>query len=235
MQRAKQKPIEVVLVDDHLIMCAGLRLLVETQCNAVVVGEAHNRKDALAITAGKQPDIVLLNLDLEIENSLELIPELLAIMKRGQVIVLAGLSHSGEQARAIQLGARGLVLKEDEVKNLVTAIERVHQGEYWFKPSISSRLIGRIASIAENVGKTTIERGRGSALTKRELDIITLVCNGLKNQSIADSLHLSEGTVRNHLTVIYEKLGVMDRFELIVSAYRHGLMKSALTHTAENG
>jgi DNA-binding NarL/FixJ family response regulator len=224
MQPTKQKPIRVLLIDDHIILRAGLRLLVEKQTNAAVIGEARDRSEALEIAASEQPDIVLLNLDLRSESGLELIPQLLAAMKHGRVIALTGLRDSGEQARAIQLGASGLVLKDDEVSHLINAIERVHQGEFWFEPSVSSKLLGRIAIIAENIGKTNPESVKGSVLTKRELEIIALVSEGMKNKQIADRLFISEGTVRNHLTVIFDKLNISDRFELIIYALRHKLV-----------
>jgi DNA-binding NarL/FixJ family response regulator len=224
MQPATQKPIRVLLIDDHIILRAGLRLLVEKKTNAIVIGEARNRSEALEIAANEQPDIVLLNLDLISESGLELIPQLLAVLKQGRVIALTGLRDSGEQARAIQLGASGLVLKEDEVSHLINAIEKVHQGEFWFEPSVSSKLLGRIAIIAENIGKTDPESAKGSVLTKRELEIIALVSEGMKNKQIADRLFISEGTVRNHLTVIFDKLNISDRFELIIYALRHKLV-----------
>ncbi|MCI0662774.1 MAG: response regulator transcription factor [Acidobacteria bacterium] len=223
MLAVPRKPIRILLIDNHTIMRAGLRLLVESLSKVIVVGEAQNRVEALEIAAREQPDIMLVDLDLGGESGLDLIPELHATVKQGRVIVLTGLRNSEEQARAVQLGARGLVLKEDVVSNLINAIERVHQGECWFEPSMSANLLGRIARVAQRVGKIDPEEAKIAALTERELKIISLVGEGLRNQQIADRLFISEGTVRNHLTVIYEKMGVSTRFELIVYASRHGL------------
>ena len=223
MQPAEQKPIRILLIDADEIVLAGLHLLIESFPELRVIGDAKNRLDALEIAAREQPDIILVDLDLGSESGLDLIPELLSTAKQGRVIVLTGLRHSSEQAQAVQYGARGLVLKNDAVSNLINAIERVHEGEFWFKPSVSVNLLGRIAQIAENVGKTNPENAKMATLTSRELEIITLVSDGLKNKQVAERLFISEGTVRNHLTVIYEKLSVSDRYELIVYAFHHGL------------
>ena len=214
-----------MIIDDHIIFRAGLRLLIESQPGIIVVGEAGGRTGVLEIIAREQVDIILLDLDLGGESGLDFIPELLASLKQVQVLILTGLRDSEMQARAVQLGARGLVMKGDSVSNLINAINKVYQGEVWFDPAISEKLLGRISQVAENFGKTDPERLKIATLTKRESEIIPLVCEGLKNQMIADRLYMSEGTLRNHLTSIYGKLGVSDRFELIIYAYRFSLAK----------
>jgi two-component system, NarL family, nitrate/nitrite response regulator NarL len=221
MQAPNQSPIRVLLIDDQTIVRAGLRLLIESLSNTIVVGEAQNRVEALAIAVREQPNIMLVDLSL----GLDLIPELLATVKQGRVVILTGSEDLEDQARAVQLGARGLVLKEDAVSNLINAIERVHQGGFWFEPSVSATLLGTIAHAGENGGRIDPERNKITTLTKRELEMISLVSEGLKNQQIGNRLCIGEGTVRNYLTTIYDKLGVSDRFELIVYAYRYGITK----------
>jgi two-component system, NarL family, nitrate/nitrite response regulator NarL len=225
MQDPNQNLIRVLIIDDHPILRAGLRLLIESQSKVKVVGEAQNRVEAVAIAVREQPDIMLVDLSLGDESGLDLIPELLATVKQGRVVILTGSQDLGDKARAVQLGARGLVLKEDAVSTLINAIERVHQGGSWFEPAVSATLLGTIAHAGENGGRIDPERNKIATLTKRELEIISLVSEGLKNQQIADRLFIGEGTVRNYLTTIYDKLGVSDRFELIVYAYRHGITK----------
>jgi two-component system nitrate/nitrite response regulator NarL len=227
-----QSPIRVLIIDEHRIIRAGLRLLLGTEPGIQVVGEASNRAEGLAVIASKQVDIILLELDLGLESGLDLIPVLLSAVSHARIIILTGLNDLEKQSRAVQLGARGLVLKQDNVNDLITAIKKVHFEEVWFNPTISERLLRRIAQGVHYNGKSSPEKTKIAALTKREIEIIPYVCEGLKNHIIANRLYMSEGTLRNHLSSIYSKLGVTDRVELIIFAYRHKL--AASPHLSES-
>ena len=212
-------PIRILLIDDHAILRGGLRMLLKSQGNFIVVGEAGNREEAIETSAREQPDIIVLDLDLGGGSGLDFLPQLFAAASAARVIVLTGVQDTAAYQQAIQLGAMGVVLKEEAPETLIKAIEKVHAGEMWLTRSMAQTLLTPEPQEADP------EIARIAKLTKRELEIITLVCEGSKNQQIADRLFISEGTVRNHLTVIFDKLGVSDRFELIVYAYRHGLAK----------
>jgi two-component system, NarL family, response regulator DegU len=216
-------PIRVFVIDSHTIFRAGLRLLLKSEPEIQLVGEAWNRASGLELISSTPIDVVLLELELGRESGLDLIPELLSIVKQAQVLILTGLDDLEKQARAVQMGARGLVHKQDEVGDLLNAIRKVYLQEVWFNPRLSEKLLRRISQGAENGLRTNSEKAKIAALTKRELEIIPLVCEGLRNQMVADRLFMSEGTLRNHLTSIYGKLGVTDRFELIIYAYRNRL------------
>src|SRR5574341_20447 len=210
-------PIRILLIDDHAIVRAGLRMLLKNQRNFIVVGEAGSRDEALEIATREQPDIILLDLDLGGVSGLDFLPQLFAAASAARVIVLTGVQDTAAYQQAIHLGAMGVALKEEVPETLIKAIEKVHAGEMWLTRSMAQTLV------TPEPQKAGPETARIAKLTKRELEIITLVCEGLRNQQIADRLRIAEGTVRNHLTVIFGKLGVSDRFELIVYAYRHGL------------
>lgn len=215
-------PIRVLLIDDQRLMRAGLHLLIDSKPGLKVVGEAGNRAEALALAASEQPDVILLDLDMGNENGLEFLPELLTVTYGAKVIVLTGLHDQQFHLRAAQLGALGLVLKDQAKETILNAIERVNAGEAWFDGAMVAKALTRMYSNrkSESIDQ---EAAKLAALTKREREIINLISQGLKNQQIADKLFISEGTVRNHLTAIYAKLEVTDRFGLIIYANRHHL------------
>ncbi len=221
MATPNSQHIRILLVDDHKLVRAGVRLLIETNPRLEVVGEAANYAEAKALTINELPDIILLDLDLGDENGIDFLPELLAIAPDARIIVLTGLRDIQTLIHTVQLGAKGVIHKDQATDIVLQAIEKVYAGETWFDGAIMASMLTRLAA---NKGKSgNQETTNLNVLTKRERQIISLVCQGLKNQKIADLLFISEGTVRNHLTVIYEKCGVKDRFGLIVFAHSHGL------------
>jgi two-component system, NarL family, nitrate/nitrite response regulator NarL len=224
---AESKPIRVLLVDDHAVLRSGLRLLIESQPGQEVVGEAGNRTDALAAVEREQPDVILLDLALPGTDGLDLLPELLAAAKEARVLILTGVLDPEAHTRAMRLGAVGVVLKEKAPEVLIKAIEKVHEGEIWLDRSMVANVFGARPRAGESRQRDP-EAMKIATLTEREREIIALVGEGLRNKQVADRLFISEGTVRNHLTTIFGKLEVSDRFELMIFAYRHGLAKPLL-------
>src|SRR6266545_601649 len=131
--------IRVLIVDDHELVRTGLRLLLERHPRMTVVGEAANRADVLAIAVREQPDIILLDLDLCGESSLDVLPELLGGANRARVILVTGVRAPEEHYRAVHLGAMGLVRKEQAADVLIQAIEKVHAGEIWLEAAMVTR------------------------------------------------------------------------------------------------
>jgi two-component system, NarL family, nitrate/nitrite response regulator NarL len=215
-------PIKVLIVDDHAILRAGVRILIETNEGIEVVGEAGDRAAALALVEEKKPDLILLDLDLGGESGLDLIRELLSIAPASRVLILTGVRDPGLHQRAVRLGAMGIVSKEKAADVLIKAIEKIHAGEVWLDRSMTANVLAELAH-PEQARRDDPEAGKLATLTDREKEIITLVCGGLKNKQIADKLFISEATVRNHLTSILSKLDLSDRFELAIYSYRHHL------------
>jgi two-component system nitrate/nitrite response regulator NarL len=213
--------IRVLLIDDHVVMRTGLRLVIESQPGLLVVGEARNRAEALQIAEREQPDIILLDLDLGDESGLAFLPDLLDTAPGARVIVLTGIDDVQEYRRAVRLGALGLVLKEQALGVLVQAIEKVHAGEAWLDSALVASILAEAAR--ERSRAADPEADKIATLTTREREVIVLVCEGLKNKQIAARLFISETTVGHHLTSIFSKLGVATRLELVTYAYRHGL------------
>src|SRR5436189_6004788 len=128
MSNASTDPIRVLLMDDHVVMRRGLRMLIESQPGLSVVGEATDRDAAILSAASEQPDIILLDLDLGDESGLDILPELRAAARAARVIVLTGIRDPAEHRQAVRLGAAGMVLKEQAIDTLVKAIEPVQAG-----------------------------------------------------------------------------------------------------------
>jgi two-component system, NarL family, nitrate/nitrite response regulator NarL len=216
--------IRVLIVDDHELVRTGLRLLLERHPSMTVVGEAANRADVLAIAVREQPDIILLDLDLCGESSLDFLPELLGGANRARVILVTGVRAPEEHYRAVHLGAMGLVRKEQAADVLIQAIEKVHAGEIWLEAAMVTRALAEMSGQrAVGEAQTNLEAAKIARLTAREREVIALIGEGLYNTQIAARLSISEATVSHHLTSIFAKLGLANRFDLVIYAYRHGL------------
>jgi two-component system nitrate/nitrite response regulator NarL len=218
-----KKPIRILLIDDHLVVREGLRLLLESRAGLTVVGEAGNRREALAITSRERPDIILLDLDLGRAGSgLDFMPELLSAARNSRILLLTAVRDPEAHQQAVQLGAMGLVSKEKGSEELFKAIEKVYAGEVWLDRSLTARVLSGISHPGD---KKSPEAEKIASLTEREREVMALISEGLKNKDIADRLFISETTVRHHLTSIFSKLDVSNRFELIILLHKHKLAK----------
>jgi DNA-binding NarL/FixJ family response regulator len=167
----------------------------------------------------------LLDIDLGDENVLEAIPELIAKSK-ARVLALTGLRDPSVRNNAVLAGARGVVGREDTAETILKAIEKVHQGELWLDRITAGRIFVEL-SRSSAPKPIDPERQRISNLTARERQIVSEIASetGTPIKTIADRLHISEHTLRNHLTSIYEKLGVVNRLDLFVYANKNGILK----------
>ncbi len=215
------KAIRVMLVEDHRVVRAGLRMLIESRPGLAVVGEAADCASALEIAAREQPDIILLDLDLGAERGMDLLPALTTAAKNARVLILTGVRKAEEHRQALSHGAVGLVLKEQAPEVLIKAIEKVHAGEVWIERTMLASVLNDIA--AGSSKPVNAEAARIATLTERERQVSALVGQGLKNKQIADRLSITETTVGHHLTSIFDKLGVKSRLELVIFAHQHGL------------
>jgi len=216
--------VNILIVDDHAVIRAGLRLLIETNKRFDVCGEAGNCRDAVSAAESSQPDLILLDIDLDGENSLQSLPELLKAAPATRVLVLTGLNDADVHAEALKAGAMGLVLKEKAADVLLKAIEKVHHGEVWFDRTTMGSVLAQMSRGGGRAAEDP-EGAKIASLTDREREVVTLIGEGLKNKQIAERLFISETTVRHHLTSVFSKLGVADRLELVIYAYRHNLAK----------
>jgi DNA-binding NarL/FixJ family response regulator len=220
---ASAAAIRVLIVDDHAIVRVGLAMLLNGDGGVTVVGDCGGLAEACALAASTQPDVILLDCDLGDEDGIEGIPALLEAAPLAAVLLFTAVADKEVHRQALQLGARGVVTKHNSAATLLKAVRRVHAGEIWAeRADIGQVLTSLRANNAHIRGEDT---QRIELLSQRERDIITLVAEGLDNVEIGTRLNISEKTVRNHLTSIFDKLCVPDRLGLAVYAFREGLAK----------
>lgn len=199
-----------------------MRMIIESQPDMEMVGEAGNRAEALALAASENPDIILLDLDLGDFSGTEIITDLLAAASAARIIILTGLRSAEAYKQALILGAMGIVAKDKAADVLINAIKVVSNGEAWLDPATTASMLGEM-SRAPKAKSVDPEAEKIATLTNREREVVTLIGEGIKNREIADRLFISETTVRHHLTSIFDKLDVGDRVELLIYAYKHKL------------
>lgn len=217
-------PIRIAIFDNHTLVRAGLRALIESQPGLVVVGEAGNLTDALEINTTLKPEIVLVDLNLPTESIADIIPSLIKAHEKARLILVTGLSNAQIHQQAVEEGVMGVVFKSQPPETLFKAIEKVHAGEVWLERSMIANVLSRLSRNHQPVSVSS-EAESITQLSEREKQIIRLIGEGFKNKRISTQLCISETTVRHHLTSIYGKLGVSDRLELLVFAHRYGLVK----------
>jgi len=225
VQATSEKPIRVMIVDDHKAILWGLERLVESaQPRMRVAGTANSCADMLANVGAANPDVILLDLDLNGQNSGDALPDLQRL-SHGQVLILTGGRDPDIQQAAIMKGARGVIGKDECAEVLLHAIERVHAGEVWINRMMMGRVLGAMSSGSGKDAGADPDAARIASLTQRERDIVRAMVEnrGDKSHMIAEALHISEHTLRNHLTVIYDKLGARNRLDLFAYAVEHGL------------
>ncbi|HEX3250966.1 MAG TPA: response regulator transcription factor [Pyrinomonadaceae bacterium] len=220
MEPAPQK-IRLLIVNDQLVVREGLRLLIENHPGIKVVSMASSPAEAIEIAARETIDLIVLDLELGGRSALSCIPQLRASAKTAPVLVLTGLRNSEVHQQAVQLGAMGVVLKEDAADRLIKAIRKVYEGEVWLDRLSLGSLLSQLST--RDKASTDPEKRKISSLTDRERQVITLIATGLKNKQIAERLFISHTTVAHHLSSIYSKLGVSDRLELVVYAFANKL------------
>lgn len=215
--------IRVMIIDDHAVIRAGLRMLIEHDQTMNVVAMAGTRAEALRLAASTRPDIIILDLILGDDDGLTFLPELREVSPTSRVVVLTGVANPESHRMAIRRGAMGIVLKEHAAELLLKAIQKVHEGEVW----IDRSMMGSVLQELNRPGDIDPEKAKIRTLTEREREVIALVGEGLKNRQIAERLFVTETTVTHHLSSVFSKLEVSDRLELLIYAFRHGLAKMA--------
>jgi two-component system, NarL family, nitrate/nitrite response regulator NarL len=218
------KVIRVMLIDDHATMLWGLERLIESESSSMeVVGTACNCDDARSRVGELVPDVILLDLDLGGKNSIDILPALLA-NGVSRVLVFTGSNEQSILDMAVFRGARGVVRKDASAELLLKAIRKVYQGELWIDHEMLGRVFYEFMTPA-TARKPDPEAEKKATLTAKERKIIDAVIkgNGALNKTLAQQLFISEHTLRNHLTSIYQKLDVSNRLELYVYAVKHQL------------
>ena len=207
----------VIMADDHSLILAGLRRLVETECD--VVATVEDGRELLAAAERVNPDLILLDISMPLLNGLDAARQLSKILPDCKLIFLTMHASPAYATEAFQAGASGYLLKGTPRAGLIKAIEGTAAGQTFIDPSVAGKLFTHVAGTTVVHDSTVAE-----SLSPREHEILRLLANGRSNTDIATQLFLSEGTVRNYVSGIFTKLGVTDRTQAAVIALRHGLV-----------
>jgi DNA-binding NarL/FixJ family response regulator len=205
--------IRILIADDHPVVRDGLGAILATQPDLEVVGEATTGGEALATARRSQPDVVLMDLQMpEVDGATAT-----AILRDEQpdikVLVLTTYDTDADITRALEAGATGFLLKDAHRDDLVGAIRTAARGEAVLSPTVATRMVSRMRS------------GHASTLSGREIEVLSGVARGLSNKRIAETLYLSEATVKTHLLHIFQKLGVDDRTAAVTTALERGIIR----------
>ncbi|MFF7715987.1 response regulator [Streptomyces sp. NPDC007988] len=206
-------PIRLLLADDHPVVRAGLRAVLETEPGLTVVAEAATAEEAVTRAAQGDIDVVLMDLQFgKGMNGAEATAQITAPADGPRVLIVTTYDTDADTLPAIEAGATGYLLKDAPPEELAAAVRSAATGRTTLAATIADRLMNRL-------------RTPGTALTRRETEVLVLVAEGLSNQAIGDRLHLTEGTVKSHLARIYTKLGVDSRTAAVATASGLGMIR----------
>jgi len=221
MDSTRSHLVKILIADDHPIFRDGLRRLLEADKGFKVVAEACDGVEAVDFARKFQPEILLLDLAMPRRPGLEALRELNHQSAQVRVILLTAAAEREQIVEALQLGARGVVLKDCGTEILMKSIHAVLGGEYWVGREPVSNLLQYLRSLMES--STKLSRQKRFGLTPRELDIVSAVVAGYANREIAEHFKISEDTVKHHLSNIFDKTGVSTRLELALFAVNQSL------------
>ncbi|MET9350506.1 response regulator transcription factor [Streptomyces termitum] len=209
------KPIRVLLVDDHQVVRRGLRTFLEVQDDIAVVGEAGDGAEGVARAEELRPDVVLMDIKMPGTDGIEALRRLRALDNPARVLIVTSFTEQRTVVPALRAGASGYVYKDIDPDALAGAIRSVHAGHVLLQPEVAGALLAQ----DDAQGGT----GRGTTLTEREREVLGLIADGRSNREIARALVLSEKTVKTHVSNILMKLDLADRTQAALWAVRNGL------------
>ncbi|MDO4709853.1 MAG: response regulator transcription factor [Pseudomonadota bacterium] len=212
--------IKVFLVDDQTLVRQGVRSLLALADEVEVIGEAVDGREAVAQIPLARPDVVLMDMRMPVMSGLEALQALSASSQLPPTIILTTFDDDQLVMAGMKAGARGYLLKDVSLQQLVDAIKTVNAGGSLVQPAVTQRLLSGLEHM--NNGFVSLERP--DPLTERETEILRLMAGGFSNKEIASSLKVAEGTIKNHVSSILSKLGVRDRTRAVLRAFELGLV-----------
>ena len=216
-------PVNLLIADDHSVVRAGLRALLERQGRFRVIAEASTGDEAIAKAQEFRPDVAVLDIRMPGVSGIEACRQIVATVPNCRVIILTSYAEDELLFAAIQAGASGYVLKRIGDNELISAVDRVSRGEGMLDPSMTSAVFNQMKKAGEAQNAAAF-----SALTTQELSVLALLSDGLTNRQIAMKMFLGEGTVRNYVSSILSKLGFTSRAQIAVWAAEKGLANEAM-------
>ena len=214
--------IRIVLADDHPVVRIGVRNMLSEVDGFSVVGEAADGDDAITQTIDLQPDILLLDVQMPRLPGLEAMRAIMSGPSTAKILLLTSTITTQQVIEALQIGARGIVLKDALGDHLQTAIRTVVAGDYWIG---GKRVVNLVTALHELMEKVAVPQRKTYGLTPRELEVVGCIIEGCSNRDIAKQFGLSEETVKRHLSNIFDKTGVSTRLELALFAIAHHLIE----------
>jgi two-component system response regulator NreC len=213
--------IHILLADDHTILRAGLKMMLNAQPDMEVVGEAHDGRQAIQEAHRLQPDVILMDITMPDINGIEATRQIKKLLPSIKVLILTMHEHDEYVFQALRAGASGYILKEAADTELISALHIIQSGQFFLSPTAQSVMVG---DYLQRV-RTGEEKDSYSCLTEREREILKLVAEGYTNNQIAERLVISPKTVDTHRTHIMDKLNLHSRAELVKYAMRRGLLE----------
>ncbi len=230
VRRVDSKPeagekIRVAIADDQQLFASGLARIISAQPEVEVVGEAHTGREAVELCLETEPDVVLMDISMPEMDGVTATRKIREILPRTRILILTVHTDDGHVFQGIKAGAQGYLLKDCTPEDLARAIRTVHAGDTIMAQDIAQKMLTTFEGIQSEEAELTPH------LTDRELEVIKALAQGMSNKQIAQSLHISEKTVRNHASNIYKKLHIYDRTQAVIYAIRRGLVD---LHTLES-
>jgi len=214
--------VRVLLVDDQAMFREGLRTLFSVQPDLNVVGEAANGEEAVELTARLKPDVVLMDLRMPVLDGAAATRRISENHPQCRVIVLTTFDDDEAVFEGLRAGAVGYLLKDASSEKLFEAVRAAARGESFLSPSVAAKVVSEFTRLSHRTAAHS--EALVEPLTDRELEVLQLVATGATNKEIAQSLVIAEGTVKNHLTSVYGKLGVSDRTQAALKGRELGLV-----------
>lgn len=211
----RMQQVEVVIVDDHVMVREGIKQLLEMDGDIRVIGEASDGEEGLKVVEATDPDVLLLDVNMPKMNGLEVLQKIKESGIKRKVLILTIHNEVEYLLKAIEIGVDGYVLKDSELSVLRRAIFAVNEGNTYIQSSLAPLLKQRLE-------EPDVMENNEEGLTKREMEVLKLIAEGLYNKEIADRLTISEKTVKNHVSNIFRKIDVSDRTQAAVFAIRSG-------------
>ncbi|MEE6449413.1 response regulator transcription factor [Gottfriedia acidiceleris] len=209
--------IKVVLVDDHEMVRMGVSTYLSTQSDIEVVGQASNGKEGVELVLEKRPDIVLMDLIMEVMDGIEATKQIISKWPEAKIIIVTSFIDDENVYPAIDAGAISYMLKTSRASDIANAIRTTHQGGSVLEPVVTGKMMNRM--------RKSTQRELHDDLTAREQEVLHLMTEGKSNQEIADTLFVSLKTVKTHVSNILTKLEVVDRTQAVIYAFRHGIVE----------
>lgn len=207
-----------MLVDDHAMIREGIKQLLELDGNITVIAEANDGLECLAVLKSVQPDVILLDINMPKKNGIEVLQEIRNKKNNIKVLMLTVHNEVEYLIKAVDIGVDGYILKDAGFEELKKAVYGVVAGENYIQPSLIPALNARL--VARDTDKDKIEQ-----LTKREMEVLIYLANGMFNKEIGNKLNISERTVKNHISSIFKKIDVLDRTQAAVFAIKNDIIK----------